>query len=421
MRLTPTHSCRRGTTTLLFALLAFALFALGALVIDLGFVRVTQRQMQTAAEAAALEGLRFRDELPPGSDPDTPADEARRQAAAGLAAQDAGPSFDVTPGGGNTDASSLVRQGTPTAFRLQPQANLNNEIHGDLVAGTFTAGQSPAEQSDYTRVDFAPAAQDKAATAPALLVRLRRTRDLKGAPRNPLDEQPGVSSAGNALPLLFARGALVKGGDPAQGYSPRHHGLSVRATAIASAVPAKTVGHPFGEGETAIAGVTPFVLTRAFWEDPGLVTGRPVQLELDEAGSLSVPATSTAPAPGLVGRYPADRVTSLGVQPGAASPPTALAAIEVGYVPIYHPLPGADPDTTTDRVIGFGRVRATPAAATPPTTLTLEVLPGAVGARNASAVLGAGFPALTAAELQALLQAHGTFAREALLAPALVR
>ena len=36
-----------------------------ALVIDLGMAFVTRRQMQTAADAAALTGLRFRDELPP--------------------------------------------------------------------------------------------------------------------------------------------------------------------------------------------------------------------------------------------------------------------------------------------------------------------------------------------------------------------
>jgi len=60
----------------LFAMLLFGLFAMATLVIDLGVVRVTQRQMQTAADSAALEGLRFRD--PPvrstggTDDPETP-------------------------------------------------------------------------------------------------------------------------------------------------------------------------------------------------------------------------------------------------------------------------------------------------------------------------------------------------------------
>ena len=38
-----------------FALLVFALFAALSLVIDVGYARVTQSQMQNAADAAALE------------------------------------------------------------------------------------------------------------------------------------------------------------------------------------------------------------------------------------------------------------------------------------------------------------------------------------------------------------------------------
>src|SRR5262249_18454400 len=49
---------RRATALVYFPLMLFALLALAALVIDLGWARVTQRQMQTAVDAAALEGLR---------------------------------------------------------------------------------------------------------------------------------------------------------------------------------------------------------------------------------------------------------------------------------------------------------------------------------------------------------------------------
>ena len=49
---------RSGYVLVLVATLLFGLFAMAALVIDLGFARVAQRQMQTAADAAALEGLR---------------------------------------------------------------------------------------------------------------------------------------------------------------------------------------------------------------------------------------------------------------------------------------------------------------------------------------------------------------------------
>jgi len=42
-------------------LVLFGLFAMAALVIDVGFARLTQRQMQTAVDSAARERLRFRD------------------------------------------------------------------------------------------------------------------------------------------------------------------------------------------------------------------------------------------------------------------------------------------------------------------------------------------------------------------------
>ena len=51
-----------------FALIVFALCAVLSLVVDVGYARLTQAQMQTAADAAALEGLRQRDVA---TDPET--------------------------------------------------------------------------------------------------------------------------------------------------------------------------------------------------------------------------------------------------------------------------------------------------------------------------------------------------------------
>ncbi|HEX4070079.1 MAG TPA: Tad domain-containing protein, partial [Planctomycetaceae bacterium] len=48
----------------IFAFIVFVAMALAALVVDLGFGRMTQLQMQTAADSSALEGLRLRDDLP---------------------------------------------------------------------------------------------------------------------------------------------------------------------------------------------------------------------------------------------------------------------------------------------------------------------------------------------------------------------
>ena len=61
----PSNSRRSGTILILVVMVVFALMALAALTIDLGLARWTQRQMQTAVDSAALEGLRL-------SDPDYP-------------------------------------------------------------------------------------------------------------------------------------------------------------------------------------------------------------------------------------------------------------------------------------------------------------------------------------------------------------
>ena len=45
----------------LVAVMLFALMALAALIIDMGFVRLTQGQMQSGVNSTALEGLRWRD------------------------------------------------------------------------------------------------------------------------------------------------------------------------------------------------------------------------------------------------------------------------------------------------------------------------------------------------------------------------
>ena len=50
---------RAGYVLVLFVMMFLGLLGLAALVIDLGFARLTQRQMQTAVDSAALEGLRW--------------------------------------------------------------------------------------------------------------------------------------------------------------------------------------------------------------------------------------------------------------------------------------------------------------------------------------------------------------------------
>lgn len=54
---------RKGNVLIMFALLAFAMMGLAALVIDMGIARLTQQQMQSAVDSAALDGLRWRDQV----------------------------------------------------------------------------------------------------------------------------------------------------------------------------------------------------------------------------------------------------------------------------------------------------------------------------------------------------------------------
>ena len=50
---------RAGYVYVMFAFMFFGLLGLAALVIDIGFARLAQRQMQSAVDSAALEGLRW--------------------------------------------------------------------------------------------------------------------------------------------------------------------------------------------------------------------------------------------------------------------------------------------------------------------------------------------------------------------------
>jgi hypothetical protein len=250
----------------LVTVMLFTLMALAALVIDFGFVRLTQRQMLAATDAAALEGLRWRDvqqweQLPPGwlNNPSflqavganseaslvdpinaTQQDAIRRWAAANMIslmttseASDTadpanygfGPEVQFTPttaGGGL--AGPLVAPRQPPVYQPQLQTNSGNAANGDIVSGFYGPDQAGVEQSDYTRNDYSPVASSASGTAqpPSVLVRMRR-----GAPGNSLDQETGVSSSGGAVPFFFGYGAPIDRTSAAQG-------VTVRGTSIAS-------------------------------------------------------------------------------------------------------------------------------------------------------------------------------------------
>lgn len=249
---TPRHARRgeRGVALVLVALIVFGVFGLAAVTVDLGLARATQASMQNAADVAALEGLRLRDDVP--GDP-LAADAARRRAASRAAARvydddavlatentqvflSAGPSVELTGGTGALNASAQIALGAPYLPDLQ--TNDANAPHGDLVAGFFVGGPA-LEAADYLRNDFAVVDPDDAPGAGAFLARLRRTHDPLG-----LDAVDGVSSSAPGLPYVFGQGSTISaaGAD----YDPRRDGITVRATAIADARRALRCGPALG-------------------------------------------------------------------------------------------------------------------------------------------------------------------------------
>lgn len=290
-------------------MLVFGIFGIAALSVDMGIARLTQSQMQAAADAAALEGARL-----------------GRQAARDLVAgATAGPNVSVTGGYGDLNLSANLVLETPSVYQPVLELNDANEVHGDMVAGTYTGGP-PVEANDYTRNDLTP---DPNGTA--FLVRLRRTPDRQG-----LDNLPGVSSAGSPLPLLFGHGSLYMG-------PMRADGITVRATAIAdsSTVPAVRVSNcPVPSVDCPP--LTSFALSVAFFNefrgDPpptqvtiDINTGL-IMRGIEELGRFAVPANT--------------------IGPQVATTPIPQNPVLAGYAALYQPIGSA----ANVRIVGFGYV-----------------------------------------------------------------
>ncbi len=409
---------RGGYVLILVVISLVAMLGMAALVIDLGMARLAGRQMQAAVESAAIEGIRWRDDpaLPP---------EERERAWRQRASRRAGEHFDdnlladesdplnfgagsvLELQGGAGDPSLAASQllvvpalpvYKPRRADDQPglETNADNLAHGDIVAGDYADGPS-AEATDYSRDDFDPASADPA----AVLVRMRRTNDFAG-----LDRQPGVSSAGPSLPLLFGRATFLAPADPGAGYSVRHHGFTVRRTSIAEARPAVHVGPSITDlpGQ----GVVPLTLTRGTWDALAPQMGTSVPVDGVQAGIVEA-------AP-----------TSIGM---AVNPVAGTVAAGEGFLPILDAVatssqPGA---ATIQRVIGFGWARFEPDAQVPgavTVTMLIEVgRDGVVAPVNASARLSDAWDALadlSSFERQEVYQDNLGLVH-ALLAPVTVR
>lgn len=398
------------------ALVVFAICAMLSLVVDLGYARLTQAQMQNAADAAAIEGLRKRDAV--AGDP--VASDLQRRTAASVLVQSvfdddfdptngdadyqigAGPIIELTDGLTSLHAAQTMTVPATSVYEPELQLNQQNEVHGDMVSGRFcySADPAPSESVVYTaagtivcdepqsatgsyaRNDFNPGVDDT-----AFLVRLRRSNELQEA---------DVASGGPSLPLTFGKGSLIRGDDSASAYSARRDGLTVRATAIADARPALRVGLP--RVAFALPGVTPFALRDTFVQ---LVTPAGIPARVNPANGLicagSVATCALANAVGGFAANPSAIGTVgrcvLACLPGETPPVNAAVACASltsvsGYAPVFAQLTS----TSSTRIIGFAslvlnRTAACPAGAATPFSVVISRSASAVAPSNATAVV----------------------------------
>ncbi len=401
----------------MFAMMLFALMGLAALVIDMGFARLAQREMQTAVDSSALEGLRWQTASP---------SDAREQASQMVANQftgyvdssggtvqyGAGPVVNFSGGVGPAElaAGQNMSPGSPSVY--QPVApstgtpglelNTSNETEGDMVTGTYNPGQPSAEADNYTRADFTPSSGSSASNA--FLVRMRRTNNIYG-----FDQEPGISSGGPTLPFLFGRGSMMARSGSGSQLSVAS-GITVRATAIAGPQPAKSVGPLYSNSSgtlTAVAQLAPFAIRSDLWAELSGGTGTTVNPLVAGSGATILNSqfqiTLTAIGQPLVGST-SDSALLAGLQPAAV------------YVPIY-----ADFTSQPGTIIGFvyysnwsytsGNLTLGPAAA------AMQI-----GGQNVSPTVVLPLPAaLAPADVTTLFQDHATlFSQYPLYAPALV-
>jgi putative Flp pilus-assembly TadE/G-like protein len=153
------------------AFIVFAMAAVLSLVVDVGFTRITQGQMQNAADAAALEGIRKRDigvlnRVTGQTVNDAFASDCLRRAAANRVVHwvfdddmdqtngdpdqqfGAGPIIDLTDGA--TSLHALQTTSVPDSHVYKPDLQLNqqNQVHGDMVSGRFCYTADPVRSED---------------------------------------------------------------------------------------------------------------------------------------------------------------------------------------------------------------------------------------------------------------------------------
>lgn len=283
---------RKGNTLLifLFALIIMVPMALG--VLEYGLATLTRRQMQSAVNSAALEGLRKRDD---GSDWRT----AAKNRIELIFDEDSDPStFDERVGAGPTiEFGSNQRIINSTKIGVyKPDIQLNevdNKIHGDLVAGNYDFSDTQHQESAlYVRTDFA----ERTVFGPtsnlhdSVLVRMRRTIDSLGLGPS-LDNESGVSSSGSSIPHLWRRGPLVTDETIASKVAP---GIRVRATAIAHSRPALRAG--VRNSSLGLIGLVNLSMHIERWQDESaILDGSTTQASIFDPNAIRVTVVGESP------------------------------------------------------------------------------------------------------------------------------
>ncbi len=298
---------RRGAMMIYLTILVPVIMGALALVLDVGLSMTTARQMQSATDHGAIEGLRLRDSGQSEFDQRTAVADAMKRvfdddlnpANGDKQNFGAGPVLtSLTAGRTSLNASETLDFDNPKVYDPDPALNLltagNNQPHGDMVSGWYFDSQRHDEgynSNPYARDDFQP--ETVGGVAPgnaeeAFLVRMRRTSSYASAG---YDNDPGVSTAGPPVPALFSRGTMTKDGEL------RSDGVTVRATSIAVAHRAMSMGPTipqdlFGVGAPVdqVKGFANFAIDVDDWNDSGLF---PVgvfssSVQIDGLGSMEM-------------------------------------------------------------------------------------------------------------------------------------
>lgn len=367
---------RSGYTLVFVAMFLFGIFALAALVIDLGFVRLAQSQLRDAADSAALEGLRG---AAADANDDLVAYDDRRAAAREMVEWH----FDDDLG-----ATSAAGSGVGAGPLI--------EFTGG--AGDLSLAASQKMQIDLTERLHRPVPKDGSPSADRLTFRLELTRGVETTPA------ADVYSTGPAVPYLFARGSFIN-------RQLIQQGVAIRGPAQAGATPAVSVGLPVETVSPPVTGLLPLAFATDSWNS--LSTGASSSISVDSDGNLAggwsgrfYERTGVADAPTVVGR----------TIPPALRPADGVYS---GYVPVFAAI--SVDMMVADRVVAFGRVTATLATSASDGSISVQVtrLPSVVAIENASAVLC--FDPNTSDVALAEAMARRGLVDEPLLAPVLSR